>query len=883
MVKLASVGYSTFVQLSYKFNILYKLCEEQLSKQRHYDFGLRNILSVLRTAGNSKRSEKEGTSEEMIMARTLRDMNMSKFVSQDSPLFIQLLKDIFPLQTNIPKKEYRDVEKGVRKLMKENNLVDKQEWFIKIIQLYETSLVRHGFMVVGTVGSGKTTIMNTLTEALTEGGQMHRLTRMNPKAITGPQMYGVMNNVTGEWISGVFSEIWKRSNSKSNKHISWIVCDGPVDAIWIENLNTVLDDNKILTLANNERIPMTDNTKMVFEVENLNNASPATVSRCGIIFVSPTDLFWRPLIETWCRDRIEIKGTCNPEEQAWITEFTAKYIEKSDLMQVLARDYFFVMPCPEVVRITQMLNLLQALLQQYILKQEVIDKPALEKLFIYCLTWALGGLFETEDREKFHKLLESKHAPLPAISAQRMSVDKETVFDYYVDEQTKQWKLWEAEVWNPPKRIAFSQLLIPTGDSTRAEYIVNKIAHLPLIKHQKRNEGSQFNTLLVGGPGTAKTSGIIMYCTKFNMEETSFKRINFSSATTPLNFQDSIESELEKKQVRTFVPLGGKKMTVFLDDLSMPLVNAWGDQITLEITRQLVEWKGFYFLSKDDRGFFRTCEGLQFLGAMNHPGGGRNDIPHRLKRHFFSINMTAPSQRSIENIYGRILQVLFNPKKYSQEVINMRPYLIDATISVWDAVKRKLMPTPAKFHYTFTIRELARVFQGICTVAQKPDYKVIANCSNVKEKIRPELFLIALWRHECERTFVDKLISNQDKKTFQDMLDRVTKEKFRDSLGFDDEQLMTSYLFADFQRDDVLDEYGELVEEAPFVYEACESVETIKARCNQKLDHYNEKNPSKKMNLVIFDDALKHLLRITRTINSPSGNILLVGVGGSGK
>jgi dynein heavy chain len=61
-------------------------------------------------------------------------------------------------------------------------------------------------------------------------------------------------------------------------------------------------------------------------------------------------------------------------------------------------------------------------------------------------------------------------------------------------------------------------------------------------------------------------------------------------------------------------------MTVFLDDLSMPLVNAWGDQITLEITRQLVEWKGFYFLSKDDRGFFRTCEGLQFLGAMNHPG-----------------------------------------------------------------------------------------------------------------------------------------------------------------------------------------------------------------------------------------------------------------------
>ena len=249
-VKLASVGYNEFDPLSVKFNVLYKLCEEQLSKQRHYDFGLRNILSVLRTAGNSKRSEKPGTEEEMIMARTLRDMNLSKFVAQDIPLFQQLLKDIFPNQTKIPKKEYKDVEGAVRRLLKEKSLIDEPSWFIKIIQLYETSLVRHGFMVVGTVGCGKTTIMNILTEALTEIVQQHKLFRLNPKSITGQQMYGVMNNVTGEWIPGVFSKIWEKCNAKSNKHTSWIVCDGPVDAIWIENLNTVLDDNRILTLAN---------------------------------------------------------------------------------------------------------------------------------------------------------------------------------------------------------------------------------------------------------------------------------------------------------------------------------------------------------------------------------------------------------------------------------------------------------------------------------------------------------------------------------------------------------------------------------------------------------------------------------------------------------
>ena len=123
----------------------------------------------------------------------------------------------------------------------------------------------------------------------------------------------------------------------------------------------------------------------------------------------------------------------------------------------------------------------------------------------------------------------------------------------------------------------------------------------------------------------------------------------------------------------------------------------------------------------------------------------------------------------------------------------------------------------------------------------------------------------------------------QDKKTFEDILNKITKERFRDSLGYEDEQLMTDYLFADFQRDDEYNELGELIQEAPFVYEACPDVATIKKRAVLKLEEFNEKFPAKKMNLVIFDDALFHLLRLTRIVNSPAGNALLVGVGGSGK
>merc|ERR1719502_349433 len=128
-------------------------------------------------------------------------------------------------------------------------------------------------MLVGPTLCGKTEIRNALTTVMTEDNNPHKKAEMNPKAITDSQMYGVKDPVSEEWTPGVFASIWQKYNNRALKYTTWIVCDGPVDAIWIENLNTVLDDNKILTLANNDRIPMTENCKIVFEVQDLRNAS----------------------------------------------------------------------------------------------------------------------------------------------------------------------------------------------------------------------------------------------------------------------------------------------------------------------------------------------------------------------------------------------------------------------------------------------------------------------------------------------------------------------------------------------------------------------------------------------------------------------------------
>ena len=158
---------------------------------------------------------------------------------------------------------------------------------------------------------------------------------------------------------------------------------------------------------------------------------------------------------------------------------------------------------------------MSAILAQYREKQD-IDKATFERLFVYCLAWSCAGLMEQDEREKFHKYLEGRNAPLPAVSTSKVSIDKETVFDFSYDGKVADWKVWSPEKWTPPKRIMFSQLLIPTADSTRAEYVISKISTLNPVRNVVRKEPGHLNTLLVGSSGTAKTSVVLMYCNKFN-------------------------------------------------------------------------------------------------------------------------------------------------------------------------------------------------------------------------------------------------------------------------------------------------------------------------------------------------------------------------------
>merc|ERR1719318_1929613 len=294
-VTLFSQGFRTAEKLALKIVPFFRLCDEQLSQQSHYDFKLRALKSVLASAGNIKRERinqikavmaengetnidegkiAENLPEQEILIQSVCETMEPKLVAEDIPLLFSLLNDVFP-GVDYQRSHMEALKAEIAKICVEEQLTwgesgdEGAAWMDKVIQLYQITNLHHGLMMVGPSGSGKTTAWRVLLKALErlEGteGVSHVI---DPKALSKEDLYGVLDPNTREWTDGLFTHILRKIIDNVRGELDkrqWIIFDGDVDPEWVENLNSVLDLNKLFTLPNGERLTIPKNVKIMFD------------------------------------------------------------------------------------------------------------------------------------------------------------------------------------------------------------------------------------------------------------------------------------------------------------------------------------------------------------------------------------------------------------------------------------------------------------------------------------------------------------------------------------------------------------------------------------------------------------------------------------------
>nr|XP_023023241.1 dynein beta chain, ciliary-like [Leptinotarsa decemlineata] len=744
------------------------------------------------------------------------------------PVFMGLIGDLFPA-LDVPRKRNLDFEKMIKKTAVDLKLQPEDGFILKVVQLEELFAVRHSVFIIGYAGTGKSMVWKTLNKTYANQKLKPFYNDLNPKAVTNDELFGVINPATREWKDGLFSVIMREQTNLTGDGPKWIVLDGDIDPMWIESLNTLMDDNKVLTLASNERIALTRSMRLLFEIANLRTATPATVSRAGILYINPADLGWNPFIASWIDTR-----TIQSEKANLMILFD-KYIPPC--LDAVRHKFKKITPISDIAH----LQMLCLLLDCFLTPQNVpsdCPKEWYEIYFVFSVVWAFGSsLFQDQIidwRNEFSKWFvnEFKTVKFPFGG---------NVFSYYIEEETKRFLPWTDLVpeFELDSDIPLQATLVSTAETTRIRFFIDNLM------------SKKAPVMLVGPAGSGKT---VIVAEKLHSLSENFAVTNvpFNFYTTSEMLQQILEKPLEKKAGRVYGPPGNKTMIYFIDDMNMPEVDKYFTVQPHTLIRQFMDYQHWYDRQKLT---LKDIHNVQFISSMN-PTAGSFTINPRLQRHFCVFAVSFPSQDASYHIYNSIYlqHMQDHTKKFNIALTKLCPTVVQAALTLHQKVGTTFLPTAVKFHYTFTLRDMSNIFQGMLFATGNA--------------IHTQTDFIRLWMHEASRVYKDKLVERRDIDTYNKLVIDVVKKSFEE-----------------------LDENA--VFEKPLIY--CHFAEGIgdpkyfpildfshlSKLLNEALSGYNDLIAA--MNLVLFEDAMYHICRINRIMESPRGNALLVGVGGSGK
>lgn len=869
-VMLFSQGFKQAKEISKQVVPFFDHSAQKLSKQPHYDFGLRALKSVLVSSGSLKRARlqqgddalAEGAMlEPQILVQSIRETVSPKLIKDDVARLVQVQEQDFPGVDYVPA-NMAELKAAIEKVMDERHLTVSEAWMTKIIQLYQIQRIHHGVMMVGQSASGKSEVWKVLLRALQEVEQVDGVCHViDPKVMSKEALYGSLDSTTREWTDGLFTATLRKivdnlRGEDTKRH--WIVFDGDVDPEWVENLNSVLDDNKLLTLPNGERLNLPPNVRIMFEVESLKYATLATVSRCGMVWFSDDTVTPELMINHYLADfatrgfedlddELGISAESRTQAQiaqALVVDVLRSLITRDDfLLKALskAHGYKHIMEFTSARALDSLFSLLAKTLRTILqynmnhsdfpLDEEQIENFVSKKLLV-AVVWSFMGDAKLPVRKEFGAFISTMTSVmLPTFD------ETNSLIDYDVALPQANWVPWQTQVPTidvNTHSITQTDVIIPTVDTVRHEEVLYSwlAEHKPLM--------------LCGPPGSGKTMTLFSALRK--LPDMEVVGLNFSSATMPELIIKTFEQYCEYKKTINGLVLSptqiGRWLVIFCDEINLPAPDKYGTQRAISFMRQLIEQNGFWRTS--DKAWV-SLERIQFVGACNPPeDAGRHPLGARFLRHAPVVMVDYPGELSLTQIYGTfnnaVLKVIPSLRGYADALTKA---MVDFYLKSQARFTAEIQP-----HYIYSPRELTRWVRGL--------YESIAPLEQLSLE-----GLVRIWAHEAMRLFADRLVEPSERQWTSNTIQEIALDNF--PTADTDKALQGPILFSNW-----LSKHYVSVEQEQLR-------DFVKARlrtfCEEEVD----------VPLVLFNDVLEHALRIDRVFRQAQGHLILIGTSGSGK
>uniref|UniRef100_A0A0X3Q3S3 Dynein heavy chain 10 n=1 Tax=Schistocephalus solidus TaxID=70667 RepID=A0A0X3Q3S3_SCHSO len=567
-----------------------------------------------------------------------------------------------------------------------------------------------------------------------------------------------------------------------------------------------------------------------------------------MVYVEPRDLGYEPFWQRWlaCRSDQVPRQYLSELYKKYIPAVMERIFDGVEGEKVVGK-LRCVLPLSSLNVVAQFSNLLGALLNQH----PTDTFCDIEAIFLQAICISIGGVLAEEVQGKFDEFLRLLSALPPSSSdepaaselpAGLLPCGQPRLSDYHFEVERSCWVPWEnlVQTYVYDEKRRFSDILVPTKETV----CLNWLLHQTLASTRP--------ICLIGQTGTSKTATVRRFLQNINKGSYLTLMIDFSSRTSSLDVQRNLEVNVERRGKGVYGPTSGRRLLVFIDDMNMPQPDLYGTQQPIALLQILLSQNGLYDRGKELN--WKKLVDIDYLAAMGIPGGGRHEVNPRFISLFSIYNVVGPGEETMAQIFNSILSGF--TQKFDSSVNQIVPVITQMTLSVYRFALQQLPPTPIKFHYIFNLRDLSRLYCGLCQMT-------VENFTRVDQVIR-------LWKHETLRVFSDRLITEEDK----ELLKAKVEEQITENFPQDSEELNSEPL--------IFGDYRLALEETEVrSYEEIADYNTVRTIFTELMEVFNERK--QKMHLVLFDDALDHLSRLQRIIRMDRGHAMAAGIGGSGK